>query len=349
MHPKITVLMITVRPDAAYLEHPEWSLFGKIVDDLNAQTFQDFELVVVDGLYKWRDNGGGLLDLRFHDKEVVRKALGRASFPYQRRPPKTNLWTRNKKCCISNYRNTGIANASGELVVNIDDVHDMPPTYLELFWRAWSEKKICLSATWPHNGDQRIPRNDILNPDRVYVQKYPAMRGQVFGYGSYPLDLALQLNGYDEAYDGAMYLEDIDWGSRLYDAGLKMHFAYIPGFRLHSQSKHDERAVDLKRPVVKCCNAAYQTQQVWRTCSTVNTKELWTTEALNRLIGPCHYMGENHMCMHWGGRQMCEYVKDQHLDDNGVSFALERDELAARIFDEPPVRDLRKERETNRG
>lgn len=36
--------MITVRPDAAYLEHPEWHVLGKVVEDLNKQTFKDFEL-----------------------------------------------------------------------------------------------------------------------------------------------------------------------------------------------------------------------------------------------------------------------------------------------------------------
>lgn len=344
MNPKITVLMITVRPDAAYLEHPELTLFGKLIDDLNAQTFKDFELVVVDGMYQQETVDGPINDLRFPAGEGL-DVLRKANFPYHRRPPRPNLWTRNRKCCISNYRNTGLAAAHGELVINIDDVHDMPPIYLELFWRAWSEKQICLSATWPHNDDQRIPRNDISNPDRVYVQKYPAMRGQVFGYGSYPLEMALQLNGYDEAYDGGMYIEDIDWSCRLHDAGLKMHFAYIPGFRLHTQSRHDGTVIDLSRPVVKCCNAAYQTNQVWRTCSTVNTPELWTKETLNRLLGPCYYMGANHMCMHWGGRLLCEYVKDQYLDEHGNSFALERDELAARIFEEPPVRDIRKERE----
>jgi len=346
MNPKITVLMITVRPDAAYLEHPDWHVIGKVVEDLNAQTFKDFELVVVDGLFQYNNNGI-TEDFRYPDGKGISDSLGKANFPYHRRPPKANLWTRNRKCCISNYRNTGLSWAHGELIVNIDDCCHLPPLYLELMWKAWSTKQICLSATWPLNGDQRIPRNDIINPDRVYVQKYPAMRGQVFGYGSYPLELALQLNGYDEAYDGAMYLEDIDWGCRLHDGGLKMHFAYIPAFRLYDQCRHDSRVINLDHPVVKCCNAAYQTNQIWRTCSTVNTPDLWTTETLNRLLGPCYYMAENQMCMHWNGRLICEYVKEQHLDENGKSFALERNELAAKIFDEPPVRDLKKERLEN--
>jgi len=322
--------MITCRPDFPYLEHPTWHVLGKAIEDLNAQTFKDFELVVVDGAKKSRDS------------EAV---LGQASFAVHHLAPKENLWTRHKKTCISNYRNTGLVAAHGELVVNIDDCAFLPPVYLELFWKAWSEYKICLTATWPHNGDQRIPRNNILNPNVCYVEKMPCLRGQVFGFGSYPLDMALELNGYDEAYDGGMYLEDIDWGCRLHDNRLKMHFAYIPGFRLHNQSRHDPSVIDKKRPQVKCPNAAWQTNQVWRTISKANTPDMWTKEALSRLIGPCYYMGANNMCMHWGGRQTCEYVKDQYLDENGKSFALERDPLAEQIFSEPPVRDLREERE----
>lgn len=326
--PKVTILMITCRPDEAYLQRQDWHVLGKVVEDLNRQTFKDFELVVVDGLN--------------------RPLPVKNEFPATVIPPAENLWTRHKKTCISNYRNTGLAAARGELILNIDDCAYLPPIYVELFWRAWSEKQICLSATWPHNGDQRIPRNDILNPKAVYVQKQPCIRGQVFGFGSYPLEMALELNGYDEAYDGGMYLEDIDWGCRLADYGLRMHFAYIPGFRLYDQSKHHPEVVDPDHPYVKCCNAAWQTQQVWRTVSKANTPELWNknTEALNRLLGPCFYMkdpGGKNLCMHWGGKAMCEYVKEQYLVD-GKSFALERDELADQIFDHPPVRDLVEER-----
>jgi glycosyltransferase involved in cell wall biosynthesis len=330
-NPKVTVLMITCRPDEAYLEHPEWHVLGKVVEDLNKQTFKDFELVVVDGVFR------------------PGAPLEKAEFCYRRIQPKENLWTRNKKTCISNYRNTGLAAARGELVLNIDDCAYLPPIYVELFWRAWNEHKVCLSATWPHNGDQRIPRNDILNPKVAYIhQKTACGRGQVFGFGSYPLEMALELNGYDEAYDGGMYLEDIDWGCRLADYGLRMHFAYIPGFRLHPQSKHHPDVVDPDHPYVKCCNAAWQTQQVWRTVSKANTPELWNknTEALKRLLGPCYYMKEINgkpMCLHWQGKAVCEYTKEQYLVD-GKSFALERDELADQIFDHPPVRDLKEER-----
>jgi glycosyltransferase involved in cell wall biosynthesis len=328
--PKVTVLMITVRPDAAFLEHPEWHVLGKVVEDLNAQTFKDFELVVVDSVFR------------------PGAPLEKAEFCYRRIPPKENLWTINKKTCISNYRNTGLAKARGELVINIDDCAFLPPVYVELFWKAWSEHQICLSATWPHNGDQRIPRNNIRNPDVVYVEKSPCLRGQVFGFGSYPLKLALELNGYDEAYDGGMYLEDIDWSTRLTDYGLKMHFAYIPGFRLFDQSKHDQTVIDRERPHVKCCNAAWQTNQVWRSVSKANTPDLWPPEALERLLGPCHYMQkreDKYWCLHWGGKQVCEYTKKENLYDGGKSFALERHPLAAKIFEHRPVRNIMEERD----
>jgi hypothetical protein len=55
-------------------------------------------------------------------------------------------------------------------------------------------------------------------------------------------------------------------------------------------------------------------------------------------------MGANNMCMHCGGRQTCEYIKDEYLDEDGNSFALKRDLLANQVFNEPPVRNLMEER-----
>lgn len=333
-NPKVTVLLITVRPDQAYLEHPSWHVIGKVVEDLNKQTFRDFELVVVDGVPP-------------NHRGFPADKCPEPNFEFRHIAPKENLWTRNRKTNICNYRNTGLAVARGELVLNLDDCCFLPPIYVELFWRAWSEHRICLSATWPHNGDQRIPRNDILNPKAAYVQKQPCIRGEVFGFSSYPLEMAIQLNGYDEAYDGGMGLEDIDWGCRLADFGLRHHFAYIPGFRLFDQKPlRESPAIDDHHPYAKCCNAAWQTQQVWRTTSKANLAQDWNEEALKRLLGPCYYMkdqGGKNLCMHWGGKQTCEYVKEQYLVD-GQSFALERDALADQIFQHPPVRDLMEER-----
>jgi glycosyltransferase involved in cell wall biosynthesis len=148
MAPKITVLLCTVRPDQGYIEHPEWHVIGKVVEDLSKQTFTDFELVVVDGLYQrdhvaWKPAAVGGAYLWPHDETaaVVGEWHILDGFQLTWLPPKPNLWVRNKKVAISTYRNTGIAAARGELIVNLDDCCELPPDYLEHFWSAWSRHK----------------------------------------------------------------------------------------------------------------------------------------------------------------------------------------------------------------
>lgn len=313
MNPKITVLLCTVRDDAGYLEHPEWTTLGKVLDDLSQQTFQDFELVIVDGLAttRYRENGG------FWPTSV--------KFPVVHVPPRQNLWTRNKKVAISTFRNTGLAWARGELVANLDDCCVLPPMYLELFWTAWKHHKVCAAATWPKRGDWRKP-GMVGQP------------GIVYGFGSYPLEAALTLNGYDEAYDGGQGLEDGDWSTRLFHLGVRMALLDIPGFDIEPQSKHSSRAIDLERPLVKCCNAAYYAQRMWRQVKEANREELWTPEALRLLVGPCHHL-HGEMCGYHLDRNRCAYL------DAGFATAL--DPLAAKIFDEPPIFDLAKERKLN--
>lgn len=128
--PKISVLLCTARPPQSYIEHPEWDCLGKIVDDLSKQTFKDFELIIVDGLHAHRE-------------------APKADFPIYHIPPRETLWTRNKKVAICAYRNTGLAIARGELVVNLDDCCELGPEHLACYWRAWSVHNICLAACWP--------------------------------------------------------------------------------------------------------------------------------------------------------------------------------------------------------
>ena len=307
--PRVSLLLCTVRDDAAYADHPEWHVIGKLLDDLSQQTDQNFELVVVDGLYHRR-------------KAAVAEMAAKVGFEVRHVPPRASSpWVRMKKVAICAYRNTGIATARGSLVVNLDDCCELPPNYVDMFWRAWSSYGVAVAMTWPR-------QNDYRRPGRV------DRPGAVYGFGSYPRELALQLNGYDEAYDGAQGLEDTDWSTRLFNAGLPQALIDLPGFNNIRQVPHSAEAINAARPRCKCCNAAWNTERVWRQVQVANTRSLWSAEALHRLVGPCQLLRDG-MCAHHFYRNPCAYL------DTGFPTSL--DPEAAVIFQEPPVIDLRRE------
>ncbi len=312
--PAVSLILCTVRESNAYAQHPEWDVLGRVITDLEAQVdAPPFELVIVDGLYEKRP---------FYDStsKLVRADPGMQRISVRHVPPRAGSpWVRMKKVAISAYRNTGIAASRGELIINLDDCCCLPPDFVSTFWRSWHERGVAAAMCWPQRGDLRTP-GMVTRP------------GSVYGFGSYPRELALELNGYDEAYDGGQGLEDMDWSTRLHLSGLQQALVDIPGFDIADQTGHSPRAIDVARPVVKCCNAAWQLERVRRRVMIANQPALWSRAALEALVGPCpHLHGE--MCGHHGDRQRCAYL--------GVGFATALDPEAAVVFDEPPVLDLR--------
>ena len=293
--PFLSVLLCTVR-DTAYLHHPEWGNLATIIECLKEQTFKDFEVIIVDGLYAHRLEKLPFVEFRVH--------LAR---------PRPSFWQRRGAVCISGYRNTGLALARGQLVVNLDDACVLPPVYLEVFAEAWRLHSIAVAATWPRQGDSRQPG----------LVKWP---GQVFGFGSYPTEMARALGGYDEAYDGGQGLEDVDWSTRLFEAGLRQGLVDIPGFDILPQTAHDPRAV-LGPPVQRCCNAAWMTQRKHMPVRVANLN--WARERREALVGPCRYIDVASVCTHHG-------LKCAYLD---LGWPLERSE-AQQAFVDAPVEEL---------
>lgn len=365
--PKITVLLCTVRPDQGYVNHPEWHTIGKVVEDLSRQTFQDFELVVVDGLAPSVQTGEKVRfavhredqrgpdwwkaperlsqeqqkswphhprkHLASDDPEWVNEEFLAtvAPFPYFRFPPRETLWTRARKVAISAYRNTGIAAARGELIVNLDDCCALPPDYLHFFWSAWERHKTCISPIWRDSGDSR-PQGRVQSI--AHDGEMRPVPG-IYGFGSYPREIALDLNGYDEAFDGGQGLEDADWSVRLHQAGVRQALVYIPGFKIHAQTGHDPRAIDLDDPIVKCCNRAWHAQRVRRHVGRANEAWLWEDRTwLDVLVKPpCPLLLEDGTCAHHMGQAKCAYPK----------LATEHHPVADEIYDKPPVVNLRRE------
>lgn len=320
--PKISVILCTVRPDGAYLEHinkdgnPEkgWGCLEKILNDLERQTFRDFELIIVDGLYNHRK-------------------LPFINYNYQIKhaPPRETIFTKLKKVSISAYRNTGLIYANGELCVNLDDCCELPRDYLGKIWYGYNKHGVCISPTWPENGD--IRKEGIVNKTNE----------SIYGFGSYPLNIAIKLNGYDEAYDGSQGLEDVDWFIRLKAVGVEQALVRIDGFRIHEQSDHSELGIDVKNPIVKCANQAFDTQRIGRNILIANIDDIWDDWYLKRLIGPCYMLTERNLCNYYltrGVENKCPYVEKK--------FPLETTKEASLILDNPPIFNLIRDRYDNR-
>jgi len=327
--PKISVVLCTVRPDQAYVDYPDWHCLGTLIQDLEKQTFKDFEFIIVDGLFGLRNF-----------------VLPQTFYPVRWLPPKRNIWTEGKRFAVCSYRNTALRYAQGELVVNLDDACRLPPEFLEYYWTAYSQKKHCMVLRWPEHGDHRLQDCVIRGvPGRSatsnQVEFYPDP--PIYGFGSYPLEVALKLNGYDEAYDGGQGLEDCDWGVRLLNVGVKFILMQVPGFQLLTQSRHDPRVIDLEMPVAKCCNRVWRLQRIERHMHVANTQATWTRGALQDLVSaPCQLLNADGSCSYHAAFTKCDYFKVFARNGHPAAFAL-LENYQQFIF------DLRQERQAIHG
>lgn len=319
MAPKISVILHTARVDFPYPDDKYRHVIGGLVDDLEQQTFEDFELVVCD---------------------VARRDYNRCwpKFPLTVVEPLNTLWTRNRLCAISTAKNSALVHCRGELVVQFDDTAYIPKNYLQVVWDGWKEHKVCISGTYGWDaGDYR------LNPGERARRARP---GEIWGFCSFPLQVALELGGYDQAYDGARGLEDADWSYRLGWYGVDMGlYNFVPdGFRLaRPKGPTDPRAVyhGGGEPIVGCCNRTWVLQRR-RNILVANRAEDWEDlEAREFLLGPCQLLSKDLKCLAPNNPNPCPYI--------GKGFVRRRHELAAQILtEEPPpmvldMANLRKE------
>ena len=129
---------------------------------------------------------------------------------------------------ISNGKNTGACYAEGELLVFIDDTSRFNCDFLQLYWD-WYQKGYFAQAFYtyylwgvPH------PKFFSIKTDNRYVEEIEKEgllihnHGSWFhGYSSVSLNAFLEVNGFDELYDGCKSLEDADLGLRLESKGYK--------------------------------------------------------------------------------------------------------------------------------
>jgi glycosyltransferase involved in cell wall biosynthesis len=240
--PRLTVLIYTARTDYPFLSRPDLHCFDPVTQTLAAQTFRDFELVLVDAL--WEDRSGWF-------------AAHPQPYPVKHVPSSPNLWHLKGRPGLCAQLNRGLAWADGQLVWIGAENHLYPPHFLDLAWRLYEQGSIPVAwyaicdadikpvdqvresflwkhppvtfnlLGWTHESIYDVDHRAQRFVDDPALVLSPCHHQHYFAYSSIPLELAYALNGFDEAFDGDMHLLDVDMGSRIQlaygDGVLAMH------------------------------------------------------------------------------------------------------------------------------
>lgn len=245
MSVKMSLVLITAREDFAMLGLPDIHVLGPCMSSLVEQSFTDFELIVVDGLYKFRPDmfNGNPFD------------TGKLPFKVKHVPvhPLHSFWFSKGRPFSCAAFNTGLLHASGELVVKIDDCCQFNKEYLATIWDFYSQygyfplsmhvryvdgkpvyfnqayrdrfretdaaKKYVQDAVF-EKYYQLYGEGGLIGDSRLKVVKENggrmiAERSWFYGYSSMSLDAALRVNGMDELMDADFSIMDVDLGNRI--------------------------------------------------------------------------------------------------------------------------------------
>jgi len=199
---KVTVIQCTKRNEPKF----EWSL-----GSLKNQTFKDFEYIIVDGFYdKRKDKVNELiqsLDLDFDVRYIKDKPC---------------RWNR-KRPALCNARNTGLIFANGKYIVFHDDNCKMPPDWLEKHL-SWLEQGYVVAGSWvPYQTENQMGGGPDTRLGTTDDQTSFVGGGWLYGSNfSFPLNVAIDINGFDEELDGEMGQDDISFGIRAERKGYKI-------------------------------------------------------------------------------------------------------------------------------
>ena len=205
MNPRISCIYVTAREDFSIKTNPKLHQFVPMLKSFQRQTFKDFEVVLVDGLYERRKGYPFPSDLKV--KHV----------PHH---PNHRLWLDMGYWAVASAYNTGIIHSEGELLIFFTDCIVFDRHLLQRYWD-WYEK-----GYFPLCGFRGIdywaenpPRWSWDIDSRLKAMKTDVMVGCPhewwFGLSSAPIDAVLRVNGYDEKFDGSKGLEDMDMGIRI--------------------------------------------------------------------------------------------------------------------------------------
>ena len=211
--PKVTVLNVTSKPGG----------IDVLKDNLDKQSFTDFEVVIVDKLHGWRH------------KEVA-KAFKDSPYPVYHIPEPmgapTDAWNLNKAY------NAGLRDAKGELVVSLQDYIWIKGTGIEQFVDIYEDygPKVAIcgvgnKALYPNKADDRNGKlsiwktpftgkpEGISEADHRYdgKQTLEDIPHSLFelNWAAIPLQGLKEIGGFDERYDQGFSCDNFNLSFRL--------------------------------------------------------------------------------------------------------------------------------------
>jgi len=245
MTPKISIILNT-KENLYPIRGLDVDIFSLLYGSLKEQTFRDIELITVDHFWKERKDEIGNYKL---------------PFPYKYIPPKPTYWDSIPVAPqISSFRNSGLMFARSKLVMCMDDCIFMENnrTLEQIWW--WFENygmvlRPILDFRHYHNTEHVFDRDPdsqwIENiPDGLMFKELNAHRGGVF---CYPVELYMQLNGFDERFDGGWGSEDCNWSKRVDMFGVK-RFVLSNGQHRFTYCTHSGRKLE---SIGVRCNESY--------------------------------------------------------------------------------------------
>lgn len=242
--PEITCLIYTARDDYPFAgKAAGMHCFEPTMRTLAAQTFKDFEVVVVDALWESRS--------RWFEEHPQ-------PFAVKHVPSRPNYWQERGRPGLSAQLNRGFIWADGRYIWMADEKCLFPQGHLELVatlcragyvpsaWYGLADRDPSNPSQNPENkhvSDQACPNItfDLLGftRDDIYSMDHRAARfavdstlimswchsQQYYGYSAVPTEAALAVNGFEELMDSQMALQDCEFGGRLgtYGCNIVMH------------------------------------------------------------------------------------------------------------------------------
>ena len=215
MNPFFSIIITTCRDDYPMKHKPETHVLAQMAENCLRQTFDDFELIVVDLLWEKRPR-------------YLEENFGGLGFPILHIPDKNSVFRDLHLVRICSARNTGLLYARGQCVIFTDDCQDWSPNALERL-ASWGKNDVGATirlhrdngkgpvecdSRWEAYGIEGTLRTKCVNAAHI---------GYLGGSLSMvPIINMLQCNGWDEMFDGGRQLEDSDMAKRLGAGGLKM-------------------------------------------------------------------------------------------------------------------------------
>lgn len=257
----ISIIMSSARDDYPIVGLPQIHMLKPTIDSLKLQSFKDFQFVFCDALYNYRS---GLFEKDgMFDKEKLPFNVKHIPVEHNEKY-NHGFWLSNRRWSVCGQLNSCIIHCSGELVIRIDDCCRFDSNYIQNIWDnyqtgLWAQsmyvrylegrpavlndtyRKIGYemngSGGWDVSGRDKLLKqlygeNELIRDSRykTVVEKGGRMVGDIipenwfYGYVSFTLDAALDINGFDERFDGQKSLEDTDFGSRLEIKGYRKNW-----------------------------------------------------------------------------------------------------------------------------